>query len=423
MPSSRLRHNIAALGAVQVANVLIPLVTLPYLTRVLGVEAFGKIVFVQAVTAYFLLLVDYGFSWSATRQIAANRGDHGFVSAVFASTWSAQWLLVFASAATLVTAVAAIPLLRQDAPLYMAGFTLVIGNVFVPLWLLQGLERMREVAVIQVAGRLATLPPLFLLVEGPQDAIWALAIMGAGPISAGIFSLYWLSSKGLIGWQRPTWSGTIAALRDGGGLFLAKISISLYTILTPLALGAISGTTAVGYFALADRARTAAQAILAPISQALFPRMAHLYKSDPDAAHQLLRRSLVLITGLSGAASLFIWWAADWIILLLGGAEFTAAASVLKWLAFLPLIVGLSNIFGVQIMLPNGLTRLFNKILGTAAVFSLSIVIPLIYWKSAEGAALATLLTEIFVTAAMAKFLYKRGYHKAKKASPTFGEP
>lgn len=418
MSLPRLRQNIAALGALQIANYLIPLATLPYLTRVLGVKAFGEVAFVLAVMAYFVLLTDYGFTWSATRQIAAHRDDHHFVSSVFSATWSAQWLLALISGLILIVAVATIPLLRQDALLYLIGFSLVIGNVFLPIWLLQGLERMREVAIIQVTGRLFALPPLFMLVKSPQDAIWAIALTGAGPLIAGLLTLYWIGKKRLILWQRPNWAQTINALRDGGPLFLSRVSVSLYTIITPLALGAISGHIAVGYFSLADRTMRAAQGLLAPISQSLFPRMAYLYKHDSFAAHHLLKRSTFVIIGLAGAASLFIWTAADLIILLLGGEEFAPAATTLRWLAFLPLIVGLSNIFGVQIMLPNGLNFLFNGILGTAAVFSLLIIVPLIYWKAAEGAAIASLLTEMFVTITMTAFIYKHGYHKAKTTLP-----
>lgn len=412
MSLPRLRHSIAALGALQAANYLIPLVTLPYLTRVLGVEAFGKYALVLAVMAYFVLLTDYGFSWSATRQIAANRDDHRVVSSIFSSTWSAQWLLALLSALMLVATVTAMPVLQEDATLYLVGFTLVIGNVFLPLWLLQGLERMREVAIIQVTGRIATLPPLFFLVKDSQDVVWAIALAGAGPALAGVLSLYWISHNRLVQWKKPDMFSALAALREGRPLFQSKISISLYTTLTPLVLGAISGTTAVGYFTLADRIRRAAQAMLEPISQAMYPRLSHLYIGDRCAAQSMIRRSAVIIIGISGASSLFVWVMADWLVLLLGGAEFSPAALVLRWLAPLPFIMGLSNILGVQIMLPSGLNRPFNGIVHAAAIFSLLIVLPLVYWKAAEGAAIATLLSETFVAIAMAAYLYKSGILK-----------
>lgn len=413
MAPPRLRHNVAALGALQIANYLIPLLTLPYLTRVLGVTAFGELAFVLAVMAYFILLVDYGFSWGATAQIAAHRNDINFISSVFNATWTAQWVLVLISGAILIIGIASLSFFSPNAPLYLTGFSLVISSVLMPLWLLQGLERMHEVTLFQVSGRLMALPPLFLFVKSPQDTIWAIAFTGAGPLLGGLLSLYWIRKKRLILWQRPSWSQTMNALRTGRPLFFSKISISLYTLMTPLVLGAISGPSALAYFSLADKIRSAAQALLMPISQSLFPRLSHLFKHYPHSAHQLLKRSSLVVVVLSGATSLFLWVAADNIILLLGGAAFTPAATVLRWLACLPLVVGLSNIFGVQVMLPNGLHRQFNKILGAAAVFSLLILVPLIIWKAAEGAAIATLLTEIFVTVAMANFVYRHGYHKA----------
>lgn len=408
MAVPRLRHNIAALGALQAANYLIPLVTLPYLTHVLGVEAFGKFALVLAVMAYFVLLTDYGFSWGATRQIAAHRDDRKVVSSVFSSTWGAQWMLALISGLLLVASIATIPFLREDALLYLVGFTLVLGNVLLPIWLLQGLERMREVATIQILGKIAALLPLFFLVENPGDVVWALALAGAGPIIGGLISLYWISRTGVVRLERPSWPSTLNALRDGGTLFLSKISISLYTMLTPLILGAISGVSAVGYFTLADRVRRAAQAMLEPISQAVFPRLSNLYPKDQSAARQLVQRSGLLVIALAAGISLFLHLAADWIVLILGGPEFGAAAGVLKWMAVLPLVMALSNIMGVQIMLPNGLSASFNKIVGGAAVFGLLIVLPLIHWRAAEGAAMATVLTEAFVALAMTGYLLKK---------------
>lgn len=408
MALPRLRHNIAALSALQAANCLIPLITLPYLTRVLGVEAFGRFSFVLAIMAYFVLVTDYGFAWSATRQIAAHRDEQEFISGVFSATWYAKCLLALISGLILIGAVSLVPILQQDAGLYLAGFSLVVGNLLMPVWLLQGLERMREVAIIQVFGRIVALLPLFLLVKTPQDVAWAVVYAGAASIVGGIVSLVWISHSRLIQWERPKWTSMLNVLREGGVLFLSKLYISAYTLLAPLALGAISGTTSVGYFALADRILRVAQALLEPITQALFPRLSHLYGADRRAARSLVKRTAAIIVALSGLTSLFLWLAADWIIELLGGGEFTPASAVLRWLAVVPLVMGLSNVLGVQIMLPNGLNRAFSQIAGFAAVLGILVISPLVYWKDARGAAMAILLVELFITVAMGVYLHGR---------------
>jgi PST family polysaccharide transporter len=304
--------------------------------------------------------------------------------------------------------VSLVPILRQDAGLYLAGFSLVVGNLLMPVWLLQGLERMREVAIIQVFGRIAALLPLFLLVKTPQDVAWAVFYAGAASIVGGIVSLVWISQSRVIQWERPKWASMLNVLREGGVLFLSKLYMSAYTLLAPLALGAISGTTSVGYFALADRILRVAQALLEPITQALFPRLSHLYGKDRRAARYLVKQTAAIIVALSGLTGVFLWVAADWIIELLGGGEFAPAVAVLRWLAVVPLVMGLSNVLGVQIMLPNGLSRAFSQIAGFAAMLGIVVISPLVYWKDAEGAAMAILLVELFIAVAMGVYLYGR---------------
>ncbi len=415
MAVPRLRHNIAALGALQAANYLIPLVTLPYLTHALGVEAFGRFSFVLAVMAYFVLITDYGFSWSATRQIAAHRDDRQFVSQIFSATWYAKCLLALISGVVLIAAVGFVPILREDARLYLAGFSLVLGNLLMPVWLLQGLERMREVAILHVFGRIAALLPLFMLVRTPQDVAWAVFYAGAASIIGGIVALFWISHGRLIEWEKPKLTAMLNALRDGGVLFLSKVYSNSYTLLAPLVLGAISGTTSVGYFALADRIMRVAQALLEPITQALFPRLSHLYGKDRRAARHLVERTAAIIVILSGLTSLLLWVSADWMIELLGGGKFAPASDVLRWLAAVPVVMAVSNILGVQIMLSNGLNRAFSRTVGLGAGLGVLVIVPLVYWKDAQGVAAATLLVELFAALAMAAYLYWICEHQVKK--------
>lgn len=402
----RLRNNIAALGMVQIGNYILPLITLPYLTRVLGAEAFGKVVFAQVVMAYFVLLVDYGFSWSATRKVSAQRADREAVSRTFAATWAAQWLLVALAALTATAVVLLTERLRPDAPFYAAAFSTVIGTALFPVWFLQGLERLQVVAGLQLLTRALALLPIFVLIRQPQDAVWVLLIQGGGAILGGVLALYWMRRESLVTWQAPNWQDTIGTLREGGTLFGSRAAISLYTTLIPLVLGWVAGPVALAYFNLADKLRSAAQYLLTPLSQALFPRMSHLVHTDGHAALTLIRRSALGVLIVASAASAALWILADWLVLLLGGKGFLPAADVLRWLAPLPLVIGLSNILGIQIMLPYSLNRAFNTALMSAAALGLAIVGPMIFRFHAIGAAQTILITETWVTFIMMFYTY-----------------
>lgn len=407
---TRLSTNIASLGLVQLSNYVIPLITLPYLTRALGSEAFGKIVFAQVLMTCSVLLVDYGFSWSATRKVAAHSADSAEVNRIFAATWAAQWMLVLLAAVLTAAVVLATDRLRPDAPLYAAAFTTVVATALFPIWFLQGLERLEVVAALQLITSSLALIPIFLLVRQPSDAMWVLIIQGCAGMLAGILSLWWMHRQSIVAWNRPHWQDIRAALHEGGALFGSRASISLYTTLAPLVLGWVAGPVALAYFNLADKLRSAAQSLLTPLSQALFPRMSHLVGHDGDAAYVLIKRSAFAVVVIAGISSVSLWVFSDWLVLFLGGSDFAPAAQVLRWLAPLPLVLGLSNVMGVQIMLPHGLNRAFNTILASAAVISLLLIRPMAQYHSALGVAQTVLLIELWVTASMTILLWRQGY-------------
>lgn len=405
-----LRSNVLALGMVQASNYIIPLLLLPFLTRVLGAESYGRVVFAQVLMTYALLVVDFGFSWSATRHVSANRAEPLVTSRIFMATWTAQWILFLIFLGILFLLVFSVERLREDFWLYAGAVLSVLGSLLFPVWFLQGLELLKIVAVAQLLIRIFGLVPVFLLVSQPSHGLRFLIITGVISILGGILVLFWMHCKKLLIWKVPQWIEVSTALRNGKSLFGARLSISFYTNLVPLALGWIVGPVALALFNVADKLRSAGQGLMGPVSQALFPRMIHLVTTDKAAAFTLLKQSIGLTAVIGGSASLLLWLFADWLVFLLTGHEFMEAAFILRWLAPIPLIIGLSNIFGVQIMLPNLMTKPFNFILVLAALIGSSLIWPMATLYGAIGAAQTILIVEFFVTATMGLFLYKKGY-------------
>lgn len=406
----RILHNIAALGSVQILNYLLPLITLPYVTRVLGVEVWGTVALVQIVIGYFTLVTNWGFSMSGTRKVAAHRNEHELVVDIFFAVWVAQWLLCAVAILLLALLILFVPFFNKYAAYFVWGIGSIISSVLFPIWFLNGLENMKQVATIQVATRVTAVPLIFLLVQGPQDGPLILAIGAISGIIGGAITLVWINKHLGLTWRWPSKVRILDELREGAAIFISSVCISLYTSLTPTILSLVAGNVAVGYFALADRVRQLAQSTLAPISQALFPRMSHLFQTDSTQARVLLQRSSKLILLISVSASIVLWILAEYIVIFLAGEQFRPATMVLKWLAPLPFVISLSNIFGIQIMLPNFMTKVFNRILGVAGALSLVMIVPLIEWKAAEGAAINTFITECFVTLVMAFYLWKTGF-------------
>lgn len=402
-----LRRNIAALYVVQFTNYLVPLLTLPWLTRALGPEGFGRYSFCLAVNGYFVLLADYGFNLSATREIALHGADRRARSAIFWNTFFAKALLGSAGLPLLLLLSCGFARLAAERGLLLTGYLLVLGNVLTPTWYFQGTERQALLSAVLVAVRLLSVPALVWLVRSPADMGPAVAISAGIPVAVGLLCLAVLAREGGVDRVHLDPGGVLGVLREGWHLFLSTASTSLYGISNAVLVGLLAGNVAVGYYSAAERLAQAAQGLLIPLSQSVYPRISRLMGESRQRAFELIHRVLLAQGGLSLALSLGLFGAAVVVVRLVYGPAYAAAVEPLRWLAFLPFLVGLSNVFGIQTMLPLGMKRTFTAVLLAAGLLNVLALLLLAPARGATGGAIALFGTELFVTVAMALVLLR----------------
>jgi PST family polysaccharide transporter len=214
---------------------------------------------------------------------------------------------------------------------------------------------------------------------------------------AGLISIGWIRRNKVVDFRRAAPGDILATLRAGGGLFVSKLTISSYTTLVPLVLSTVSGPAALACFNLADRVRNAAQSSLTPLSQAIFPRMGHLFSNDEKAARSLLKLTVLSVVVVGGSASAVLWLFAGPIISLVGGSAYQSSAGVLRYLAPLPLVISISQVAALQVLLPNNRQRQFNHALRSGSVLALLLMWPMCAFFRENGAALVWLIVELLV--------------------------
>jgi len=402
--------NAASLLLIQGASFLLPLVTFPYLVRVLGPESFGAMNFAAAITAYGALLADYGFNLSGSKLIAEARNDQNEINRIFWSIMSAKLLLAVIALALLLMACELAPPLQKIKGLVLAATPAILGAVLFPGWLLQGLERMSLTSFAAIGAQSLVIPFTFWLVHSPLDTPIAVFIRTSAPALAGATLLLWLTKTGVIRWRPLSWRNTYEALADGWHVFISSAAINLYTTSNQVILGFLCGTAQVGYFVAADRIRAAAQGLAGVLSNAVYPRVAAMMKTQRREAFRLAFRLMLIQGTTTFAGGVILWFASPYIVRLLMGPAFEASIPVLRWLAFVPFVVSLSNVFGIQLMLPLGLTKPFSRTLMASAVINFFLFVPLSLVSGASGGAAAMLLTECFVSVAMAIYLRSKGF-------------
>ncbi len=403
-------RNVVSLAAWQASNSLLPLLTYPYLTRVLDVRGYGEFGFSFGIAAYAVLVTDWGFGLSASGEVARHRDDPERLSAIVWGTLAAKALLAFGSLAALGVAAVAIPGLRPMAPVLAGAAGMVVANVLTVYWCLQGLERLGRFAVAALLCRAAVVPLTFLLVRDPGDAWLAAALLSGGGIAAGLVSLLLLWRLQLI---RPPARSDLdvgARIRSSWHLFLANASANLYTTTNVVLVGALLGPVAAGLYTAADRLRAAAQNVIQPISQAAYPRSTRLMQQSREAGFAFARQVLLAQVAVTGMVSIVLFFGAPLIIRLLAGEGYDGSVRVLQVMAPMPALIGISDSLGVQVLLPLGLKARFSAIRVQAGVLNLVVVAGLILALGVTGAALGTVIAEVFILVSMLVVAHGRGF-------------
>lgn len=410
MKSPNLLKNMATLGGLQAVNFALSLALIPYLTRSLGVESWGRVAFVQLVINYLMWFCNWSLYLSATRKVAEFRADPSKLSEILITNWAAQFVLTAISMAALVVLFVFVPFFSKERLLYTISLGLLLGNTLCPFWFLNGMEKMREVAFIQIVSKVAAIPFVFLFVRASSDAGTYLLINAGCAVAFGVLTAIWIKKKYLLSFQLPTVKKISAELKEGGELFLASLCANLNGSVVPAVLGVVGGPIALGYYNLAERARGAAIVTLHPITAALFPRMCHLYSSDVDEASRLAVRT-GLIVGVSAAiVSIGLYLFSAEIVLLLGGEKFAGAEVALKWLAATPFLTAISSFGTHQIIIPAQQGRFYYVLTIKALALTTALAIPAVYWNGAEGASIAVFIGELFFAVSVYVYLVKNRF-------------
>jgi PST family polysaccharide transporter len=407
--------NILSLFSLRISNYIIPLITLPYLVRVLEPVGYGTLVFSLAIVQYFIILVNFGFDLSVTQKIAQNKNDKLKVSSIYWNVLATRLLFSFIGFIILFLSSYFSVKIAELLMILFCGYLSVFGTALFPQWLFQGKEQLGTVSLIRGGLQLSSIPFLLFFVNSPSD-IWLAALISSTPSFLLVFfSSYITFKRKWIVWIIPTIEGMKEELKDAWHLFISTAAINLYTTSTTVILGVIAGPVSVAIFASANKLLQAAQGLYAPVSSSFYPRINNLIlKSKLEALEMikyLMKIQIVLTTFIS--LSLFIF--APFVVDLLFGSEYERSAIVLRILSLLPIVIGLSNIFGVQVLLTHGYKKEFATILMSSGIFSLTTLVPLCYLMGSEGAAISVLITEIIVTLLMLYTIKKKGIYLFKR--------
>ncbi len=387
-------HNAFSLYAIQGLNYLMPLILLPYLLRTLGPHSYGSIVLAQSLMAYAMILTDFGFNLTAARDISVARADSAAVSRIYWTVVAAKIWLFAISSVVIAAIVICTPMFRHEWRTFLACSIMVIGNSAFPQWYLQGLERLKDAALIQASTKVIVALATFTFVNAPGDG-WIAAAISSSPQLIGIAVAAALRKPILPEhFYRPSRVEIFASLKDSWHMFASSMATTLYGNTNALVLGLISGDGAVAIYNLAQRLVLAVQGAAVPLTQAIFPRASLLFARDNAQARRLMGKVVWTILPVIGTISLVLAIFAPEVVRLVGGRSYGDAAILVRIMAITPVLIAAGGLPAQIVIVSNGLTRKLSQIYLGVGLINLLLMPPLVLLWAERGAAVSLTAAE-----------------------------
>lgn len=377
--------NLGYLSLLQIAGYIFPLITIPYLAKVIGVEGFGKIAFASSIIIWFQTISDWGFNYTATRDVAKNRHDIERVSDIFSSVFWSRCLLMILSFIILLFLTVIIPKFREDASVIFATFLMIPGYIMFPEWFFQAMERMKYITILNILSKALFTVAVFIFVKEKTDYILQPLFVSCGYILSGILAFYYI--RRIWGIKLKIISAEIifSTIRRSFDVFLNNIMPNLYNSFSTMLLGFVGGPLSNGLYDAGCKFVNIAQQFMQVLSRTFFP-----FLSRKIEKHHIY---VMINVFLAAVGSVMLYLFSPLLIGFFFTTEFAPAIKIMRIMSISLFFLMLSDVYGTNYMIIKGKEGKLRNVTLVCSLIGFCISYPLIYFFDYVGAALTVTVT------------------------------
>ena len=376
--------NFGYLSLLQVAGYVFPLISMPYLARVIGADGFGKIAFASAIVVWIQTISDWGFNLTATRDVAQNRDNKELVSRIFSNVLWARSVLTLLSGIILLLVVLLVPYLRENADIIFVTFLLVPGYILFPEWFFQAIEKMKYTTFFNLFLKLVFTVAVFVFIHKREDYLMQPLLTTIGYLLCGIGALYLIFKKWGYSLYKPQWGEIFKTIRNSTDVFINNLMPNLYNSFSVMLLGFFGGSTANGIYDGGNRFPSIFYQFQSVLSRAFYPFLSR----RPDK-HSFYAK-LNIVSALVGSVILVL--ISPLIIKIMLGDEFEKSFVVMQILSFSVVFLAMGYTYGTNFLIINHKEKPLRNLTFISSIVGMCVSVPLVYYFSYIGAAVTVLL-------------------------------
>ncbi len=381
-----------------ISQVLFPLITFPYLARVLGPENIGLYNFSESYARYFAMISALGISVYGVREIAKKQDQPKVLSNTFVELFSINFIATCILSVLYVFTIYYTNKLSSHASLFYWSFVFFFFQIFLLEWFFTGINQFKYIAIRFFIIRLFFIAAIFIFIKESNDYVKYMQLQVGLTFFLGVINFVYLFKFIDLKNTRIKDLDLIQHLKPLFLLFLTLFSISVYLHFDSVLLGILADNESVGYYSAPLKLVKIIIAVLAAITAAMFPKMVQFFEQgDTVQFEKMLKQSFELVISIGIPTAVLVYTLAPEIIYILFGSSFELAIKPLQITSPLILIVSLSTIFGFQILSVHSKDGAILKSAVVGMLFSLIASFLLIPKFKQVGAAYIILCTELLV--------------------------
>lgn len=376
--------NFGYLSLLQIAGYVFPLITMPYLARVIGADGFGKIAFASAIVVWIQTISDWGFNLTATRDVAQNRDDKDIVSKIFSNVLWSRCLLTVFSGFILFLAITVVPYFHENSEIIWITFLLVPGHILFPDWFFQAIEKMKYTTIFNLLLKLIFTVAVFVFIHDREDYLIQPLLTTVGYLLCGVAALFLILKKWNYKLYGPDWAGIKKTIKGSTDVFINNLMPNLYNSFSVMLLGIFGGATANGLYDGGSKFPLIFYQFQSVLSRAFYP-----FLSRHPNKHSFYAK-INMGTALVGALLLIV--VSPWVIKIMLGDEFYNSVIVMQILSFSVVFLAMDYTYGTNFLIIHHQERQLRNMTFISSLIGMCAAFPLVYYFTYIGAAITVLL-------------------------------
>lgn len=379
----------------QVLGYIIPLITAPYISRVLEIENIGVVSYSKSIVQYFSLFALLGINNYGNREIAIYRDDPEAMRKIF---WNIYAIQCLTSILVLISYWYSYEFFNVSEVLIMRIQSLyIVGCLLDISWFFFGLENFKITVTRNMIIKCISLVLTFACIHQREDVWKYVLISNLSTVLANI--ILWVNAFKIVKWKKPSMKEMLLHIRPILILFIPVVTISLYKIMDKIMLGYISDMVQSGLYENAEKIINIPLSLVTAFANVMLPRMANIYvNGKSELSEKLLRKSMQFSMFLAIPIAFGLKAIAPIFVPIYFGRGYEGCAQIISCLSITVVFISWTNVIRAQYLIPNKREKEYTISVLSGAVVNLALNFILIPRYGAGGAALGTVLAEVSVT-------------------------